>query len=112
MSDAVLPAGIGRAVKGVVIADPIVNLRERELSIGRSEDGHGNQVGVTEGRLATIIDNRREGVVGRNDCRVCRGFHCRRHWLGFYLLDGSRISDGSSLHEGALSVWLLVVILD
>jgi hypothetical protein len=112
VSNAVLPAGVGRTVKGEVVADPIVNLGERELSIGRSEDSHGDQVGVTESRLAAVIDNWREGVVRRNNCRVRRGFHWRSHWLGFYLLDRSGIFNGSSLHQSALAVWFLIVVLD
>lgn len=67
MADAVLPTGIGRAVKGVVVADPLVNLGKCESFLGRSEDGHSNQLGVAVRRLVAVVDDGREGVGRRND---------------------------------------------
>jgi hypothetical protein len=120
MANAVLPASISRAIKGVVVADPLVNLSKCQASVGGSEDGHCNQVGVAEGRFVAIIDNWRKTVVGRNNgcrlylcLRLCRcRCRCRWHWLSLCLLDRPEFLDGSSLHESALAVWLLIVVAD
>jgi hypothetical protein len=59
VTNAVLPAGIVGVVEGIVVADPPVNLGEGEALVGRSKDGHSNQLGVAVRWLGAVIDNGR-----------------------------------------------------
>lgn len=101
MTNAVLPAGIAGVVEGIVVADPPVNLGEGEALVGRSKDGHSNQLGVAVRGLGAVIDNGRVRV-GMGDGRPVES--C--------LLCRSRILDGGRVHKTSLSVSLVVVVLD
>jgi hypothetical protein len=64
MSNAVLPTGVVRIVKGEIVANPLVNLSQRESSIWGSENGHSNKLGVAVLGLSAVIVNRRERIPG------------------------------------------------